>query len=285
MTIKRGANAVRASSGSRNGDAEGDESGGRSHGDGSSQRSVSGEHPAHDDGAEVVALVDHVVSGLHRQHSEVIAPPEPEPTASETTRLAELSVARDLAGATALVQTALEQGRSAGWIGQHLVAAAARQLGEAWTDDRLSFAEVTVGAGVLQHLVRGLTPPRADGSLKAAELILLTSGPHEQHTLGLYVLAHALEEVGWSVHLQPRLSARAIGSLVDTEEPVAVGIAISDERGTGLGAIIKAIRSRPSPPSVILGGPVHLDALAMHHGVSRAYDAADAVALVHELVA
>jgi MerR family transcriptional regulator, light-induced transcriptional regulator len=82
-----------------------------------------------------------------------------------------------------------------------LLAPAARHLGELWDDDRCHFADVTVGMGRLQQIMRGLStafgteidPPA--GGRRA----LLMPAPGDQHTFGLSMVAEFFARAGWEV--------------------------------------------------------------------------------------
>ncbi|MGL4321557.1 MAG: hypothetical protein ACRCS3_11895 [Paracoccaceae bacterium] len=81
----------------------------------------------------------------------------------------------------------------------------ARKLGTAWEEDRLSFAEVTMGASRLQAILRqigaGLS---ADDGLSdhAHSTVLLIVPQGQQHTLGAFVLLGQLRRRGISVCLR-----------------------------------------------------------------------------------
>ncbi len=108
---------------------------------------------------------------------------------------------RDDAG----IQVQLAELRSCGvsvesiYVG--LLAPAARHLGELWDDDRCHFADVTVGMGRLQQIMRGLStafgteidPPA--GGRRA----LLMPAPGNQHTFGLSMVAEFFARAGWEV--------------------------------------------------------------------------------------
>jgi len=77
----------------------------------------------------------------------------------------------------------------------------ARQLGEDWEQDRVSFAAVTVGLSRLHSLLHEVqadwVADSADRSRNSATLLIVP--PQEQHTLGAMILASQLRRKGVSV--------------------------------------------------------------------------------------
>ena len=82
---------------------------------------------------------------------------------------------------------------------------AARRLGVYWEDDRVTFADVTIGVARLQAILRDISSgwaadAKTDGGLGGAVLLLLAEKEH--HTLGPLVLTGQLRRRGVSVCLQ-----------------------------------------------------------------------------------
>lgn len=84
------------------------------------------------------------------------------------------------------------------------IPAAARALGVAWEEDRLTFGMVTIGTARLQAMLRQLQQDhRADAADPAAQsAVLVLVPPGEQHTLGAMVAAAILRRKGVSVSVQ-----------------------------------------------------------------------------------
>lgn len=83
------------------------------------------------------------------------------------------------------------------------IPAAARELGECWCRDELSFADVTIGVARLQSILRELsTPWLADAVISAdAPNVMLIVPLDEFHTLGGMTAASQLRRMGISVCL------------------------------------------------------------------------------------
>lgn len=76
---------------------------------------------------------------------------------------------------------------------------AARALGVLWVEDEVSFATVTVGALRIQSLITALRDRAVPQVCTHSALIIVPE--HEQHFLGLCVLAARLEEAGIDVEV------------------------------------------------------------------------------------
>lgn len=122
-------------------------------------------------------------------------------------RLAEEFVAAALAVDEGRLRSALETMLNAG-VPEHeivdlYIPETARRLGDAWCDDGLGFAEVTIATAWLQRFVRELTPaPRealAAGEAETSFLIVVRAS--ENHTLGAMIAASQLRRAGASVRL------------------------------------------------------------------------------------
>lgn len=93
--------------------------------------------------------------------------------------------------------------------------AVARELGCAWAEDRLPFAEVSIATARMQAMLRQFgrdwTSNQLAGTGGAAVLLVLPEG--EQHSLGAMVLAGQLRRQGISVQVQIGADAGALRAL------------------------------------------------------------------------
>jgi len=96
------------------------------------------------------------------------------------------------------------------------IPAAARALGEAWDEDRLTFGLVTIGTARLQAMLRQVQQDQradsADPAAVAAVLVLIPPG--EQHTLGAMVAAAMLRRKAVSVNVQIAPTVAELSSLL-----------------------------------------------------------------------
>ena len=143
-----------------------------------------------------------------------------------------------------------------------LLALAARHLGEVWEEDLCNFADVTVGVGRLQQVMRDLSPGLMTGALSAAQprRVLLLPSPGEQHTFGLTMVGDFFRSAGWDVAGGPATSLD-FESLVRREWYDVVGFSLASELYLPrLAPAIAAVRKASMNPRVgiLVGGPLFL---------------------------
>lgn len=98
----------------------------------------------------------------------------------------------------------LDAGISPAVLIDRYIPLAAEQLGEAWCEDTVSFADVTIGVARLQAMLRDVTGDFyadlvADSNAPSVLLVVLSD---EYHTLGATIAANQLRRCGVSVRLK-----------------------------------------------------------------------------------
>lgn len=94
---------------------------------------------------------------------------------------------------------------SAAMLADGYIPEIARRMGQAWEDDRLTFAEVTMALARLQAILREIGSgwaADASGLVGAQAAVLLIVPEGEQHTLGALVMTGQLRRQGVSVCLR-----------------------------------------------------------------------------------
>lgn len=137
-----------------------------------------------------------------------------------------------------------------------LFAPAARLIGELWSSDEWTFAEVTMGVARLQMLVRafGSTPNARDVASDQQRVAVFAEVPGEQHTFGLTLVEEFFRRAGWEVIREPsggleaRVAARSI---------TMVGLTVSElNLLDSLTDLIRSVRAASINPDllVMVGG-------------------------------
>jgi len=140
------------------------------------------------------------------------------------------------------------------------IPAAARELGERWCRDELSFADVTIGASRLQAILREMSAsPMACPvtGTEAANVMLIV--PHDEyHTLGGMAAASQMRRMGLSVCLCLGQTEEELLQKAATRDfdMVAVSLSCRDKLGA-VRRLIDALRRtlRPDVP-IMIGGRV-----------------------------
>ena len=182
-----------------------------------------------------------------------------EPTARDVARLASAAAECDKAAARAVIDQFISRGLSLERVFIDLLGPAAQDLGARWVSDACDFAEVTVGLGVLQRLLRDFGPSfQALGSpVWHGRRALILPVPGEDHVFGALMAGEFFRRAGWDVSDEPVVSVADLGALVQREPFAIVGLSLSGETLIDQAAIsIQAIRRASRNPNVriILGG-------------------------------
>lgn len=228
--------------------------------------SLASQRPAVED--RVSRLVDAIERDIiprlvraHAQTTEAANKPVVAPGAAEVAAFTAAVMARDDGAIQAQMAALRERGVSVESLYVDLLAPAARHLGELWDDDRCHFADVTVGLGRLQQIMRGLSaafgtdidPPA--GGRRA----LLMPAPGDQHTFGLSMVAEFFARAGWEVVGVMDPMSASLQDRVKNEWFDLVGISAgSTSRVDDMVACIAAVRrhSHNRAIAVIVGGPL-----------------------------
>jgi len=174
-----------------------------------------------------------------------------------------------------------------------LITPAARYLGEQWEDDRLGFAEVTVGLVLMQEVIHGMGYEYHDGPQHAGGVkrVMLASAPGSQHVLGLSIVSEFFRKAGWQVVLEVSPSRKELCHAVQNEWFDLVGISVAlVSQLDALGDLVDSLKSASRNPTtpVLLGGPIF--SMGAHRAEvfgaqAICIDARECVRLAHSMLA
>jgi MerR family transcriptional regulator, light-induced transcriptional regulator len=167
---------------------------------------------------------------------------------------------QDTASAVRLFDQLESEGVARETLFLDLLAPAARKLGDAWLDDTLSFAAVTVGLSGLQQLLRHLSPQFEDraGLKPHGRQVLLFAAPGEQHSFGLFMVEAFFRSTAWDVTNASTIPIGDITTMVRRNWFDVVGISKSSDALLGdIASVITRLRraSRNRNLTVLVGGP------------------------------
>ncbi|MBS0531932.1 MAG: cobalamin B12-binding domain-containing protein [Proteobacteria bacterium] len=207
-------------------------------------------------------------------------------------RFASLVMGEQEAAAFRFVQEMMAQGSSVESVFLDLLAPTAQYLGELWESDATDFANVTIGVGRLQLIMRQLCDKFCEHERPAncGESALLTTTPGEQHSFGLSMVAEFFRRSGWNLCTGPFSSHQELTSLVHNHWFDVVGFSVSsDRRLNELKQDIHDIRrdSRNKNVGIMLGGPMMIrdPGLVESMGADMmSLDAATAPQQAHDLI-
>ncbi|MBL8559053.1 MAG: cobalamin B12-binding domain-containing protein [Hyphomonadaceae bacterium] len=159
----------------------------------------------------------------------------------------------------AIVGNLLQQGVPMEAIYLELLAPAARRLGDFWTNDEVSFADVTIALGRLQQVVRELSlhGPVEEGAAPQGRAALFAPAPGEQHTFGLVIIEEFFRRSGWRTWTELSGSPAEIVGAVQAHHFDLFGLTASSETHLDqISPLIMSVRraSRNRDINVMVGG-------------------------------
>ncbi len=200
------------------------------------------------------------------------------PCSEDVAEFARVVLTQEVPGIVGRVQSLRARGLPLEALYLHVLAPAARHLGDLWTADIADFTEVTVGLCRLQQVLRELGGEftSEDSQPVSGRRALLAPMPGEQHAFGAQMVAQFFRRAGWDVHSESAAEAGQLLRLVKRESFDVVGLSVSrDGAVPELAALIVALRraSRNRRMCVLVGG-----ALLLAHPEHVAALGADAMA-------
>ena len=142
-----------------------------------------------------------------------------------------------------------------------LLQPAARQLGEMWMEDQVSFTDVTIGMLRLHDGLNAVTGLARDSvpDARRRHRILLAAAPGDDHWFGLAMVGAFFEQAGWMVTISHQETVADLAALLRREWFGVIGFSVSAE--VHLARLTEALprlrsASRNQALGVMVGGPV-----------------------------
>lgn len=189
---------------------------------------------------------------------------DPGIVAADVEHFARLVIADDDAAALGCIEALRERGVPVESLYLHLLAPAARHLGEMWNDDLCDFTAVTLGLGRLQQLLRRLSASFMEAPTilpPNGRRILLLPAPGEQHTFGLVMVGEFFRRAGWEVAGGAWERGGQAPLLVGVDWYDMVGFSMAAEiHVDALRSVVDAARQASVNPDIgiMVGGPAFI---------------------------
>jgi methylmalonyl-CoA mutase cobalamin-binding subunit len=209
-------------------------------------------------------------------------------TSKEVSNLVELALYDAVDAGLRYVQSLRAKGHTDEALFTQLLAPAARQLGDLWVSDDVTFLQVTTAVSRLQRLLfelcRTSDPIDAD-----APRVLLSVTPGEQHTMGMHMVACGLRRTGAQVQCLVPSSVADIECAVRGNSFDLIGFSLGSESQLDrLAAVIESVRAaaRQSSVTIVVGGAVVANGahIAARSGADRVVrDVTEVIAMIVEM--
>lgn len=182
----------------------------------------------------------------------------PAPVESWVRALAEAAIDPDPAARRDVARRMRAAGVTGEDIGDVYIPAAARRLGEAWSEDRLSFAAVSIGSARLQALLRDAQIAAAQDPVDGAGELRVMVLADAHHTLGAMVLTNQLRRTGTSVRLGFLQQTDEVDRIVSEcgFDAILVSVARADDFTPTADAVARLRRLTGGRVPLIAGGSI-----------------------------
>jgi methanogenic corrinoid protein MtbC1 len=107
------------------------------------------------------------------------------------------------------------------------ISGAARQLGERWDRDEISFLDVTIATGHLYAIMRGLRRAIVPLEASPSRHAFFAAVPGETHTIGLSVATDMFRQRGWIVDVEVDASHDQIIEALSQSNHTVIGLSAS----------------------------------------------------------
>ena len=157
--------------------------------------------------------------------------------------------------AAQIIAAEREAGRPAEDIYVNLLAPAARQLGDMWDSDHITFAQVTVGSGRIFAIMRSMRHMFETSAPAEEPAVIFASVPGETHTLGVRMAADFFRTDGWNISLLIGLSHDDLLAEIAQISSRMVGLSFSGEHSLeALSQVIVALHICAPHLSIVICG-------------------------------
>jgi len=204
----------------------------------------------------VHALAAEVITRLERRGSAAV---ERLPPDADIEALCDALVSPREEAAADLVLEARLGGMSIDMVYLGYLAASARRLGERWDEDRTTSAQMTVAAGRIYAIMRGLRQAFASDQYPnaGAARAMFAATPGETHTLGVTMAADFFRRRGWQIDLCTGLAHHELLSAAEGVSYPIIGVSAGSERMVfPLARLIVALRITSPAAWIMVSGKI-----------------------------
>ncbi len=203
----------------------------------------------------VRALAVEVVRRLRERATETqlgTAPPRPE----DVDLLCDALLSTEHSAAARIMESFVGSSPDPARIAFPLLAEAARRLGQLWTEDEVSFLDVTVGVSRIFSIVHVISR-RQPSARTHGGVAVFASVPGDTHTLGVTIATEFLRLRGWDIVLRSGCTQDALLADIDALDPWVVGLSASPSTSmVALGRLIAALRIHHPHTRILIGGSI-----------------------------
>ncbi|MBI1418871.1 MAG: hypothetical protein GC146_16765 [Limimaricola sp.] len=181
----------------------------------------------------------------------------PLPSDGDIDHLCDLLIAVDARSSARHIEDLLDRGAPPELIYLGYLARSAQRLGTWWEEDRVSFLDVTLAAGRIYAIMRGLRPHFAPVAGIRQRRAIFCSVPGEDHLLGVSMAADLFRRQGWDISLKVGLGHNALLSELAADPDAVVGLSCSGQHSAvPLAQLMVAMRIDNPKRLILVSGQI-----------------------------
>jgi methanogenic corrinoid protein MtbC1 len=198
------------------------------------------------------------------------------PPADEIERFCDALVSDDEHAGADLILQVRTDGASIETVYLGYVAKAADRLGVRWAEDEISFVEMTIAAGRMLGILRGLRHVIAARHTEAERCALFATAPDEHHFVGINIIADLLRRDGWEIQMLVGMDQDELLVALEGRHFPVIGLSASTaKRRVELAELIVALRISSPASMILLGGQINLQEPGLWERIGADAGAAD----------
>lgn len=217
---------------------------------------------------------------LARLAARVSAPPQRRDAVEQ---LCDALVSAEIGRAADLIDTWLREGAEEQALYLDYLAPAARELGEMWNEDKISFTDVTIGTGRIYGIMRSIGRNMRAPTMPTQKSAMVASVPGETHTIGAKMAAELLRGNGWDVELALGMDHEELIGRIMASNHLIIGYSAGGEHAlANLARLVVATRVCQPYAHIMVSGRIVEEAaerikLMGVDGMSHDFDSAQAL--------
>ncbi len=179
------------------------------------------------------------------------------PRTDSVTRLSRALIDDDPRAAAIEIEAHHKRGVSVEALLLGYLGPAARQLGEWWETDEITFATVTIGTGRIYAIMRMLNRLLPIATVPEHKAALVASVPGETHVLGARMAADLMRDKGWTIDLEMGLEHEELMESIASSGHLVLGLSAAGEHALpALARLVLAVQMAHPQIAIFVGGNI-----------------------------
>lgn len=203
----------------------------------------------------VKSLAEEVLERVGRRGTSVESALVHQPSPDQIEHLAFALMDADIEASRAFISDVLDAGATTEDVYLAYLAGASRKLGEWWTENQVSFMDVTMGTSRIYGLMRALETEESPYLPADTPNAVFMTVPGETHNLGVEMAADLFRRQGWHIELLVDRDHEELVNAAEALQPAVIGISAAGEHSlAALARLMVALRIHCPDTLIVISG-------------------------------